>query len=517
MAVDIQVQAAKFANSMLAKLNQKAVEMAGVEVMWFRAHPQERSTDVIFQSYTLHNVDECPVILKAIYSDAAYDDAALTFSFNGIDYKPSLTLEIPIKTWIAAADEDGTIPQEKDIVFIPQTNKLWQVKSMTPVASMAGQITSYKTMLETYRPEADRHISGELKDAIEANTLCVDKLFGAAIDETLKDLTNDKQSSQFSSTERDKYKDLSPNAKGYCTIMTRGEKTETISDNVELSGHIAARSYYNMSSGGYKAVEYKNIHDEISSDDSRCLSVLVRMLEDSSVKERYVTSILENTRNRKYVFLEISTDTKDLKSGDTVIVERGVLSFYGCITDVDSDKLVVMVPVKLIRTIEDAINGWEELDGYYLRKESPVNLLSGESENGDFEISLYGGKYISIVVAGIEYFFKFKKKLEQDRWYGFIINLQKEMTVDVFDSLPELSKIYSFEQKIAWEDDVYTAYYIKSSNSNITNIRLYDMANSNIDKQLEDLVSYNVKNGSHAIINDSADLVINNKYYGEQR
>ena len=51
----------------------------------------------------------------------------------------------------------------------------------------------------------------------------------------------------------------------------------------------------------------------------------------------------------------------------------------------------------------------------------------------------------------------------------------------------------------------------------MTNIRLYNIANDNIDKQLTDIVSYNISNGSKAIINDSADLWIDNKYYGKQR
>ena len=84
-----QEAAAAFANNQLNDMNMAALDMYGVDVLWFRSVPQLRSSDVIFQSYTLHNVEQCPLKTKVMYTDTNYDDAALTFSFNGIEYKPS--------------------------------------------------------------------------------------------------------------------------------------------------------------------------------------------------------------------------------------------------------------------------------------------------------------------------------------------------------------------------------------------------------------------------------------------
>ena len=61
------------------------------------------------------------------------------------------------------------------------------------------------------------------------------------------------------------------------------------------------------------------------------------------------------------------------------------------------------------------------------------------------------------------------------------------------------------------------SYEINSSNAYLTNIRLYDVWNKELDKQITDIVSYNTPYNSHAIINDSADTALNKTYTGQQR
>ena len=51
----------------------------------------------------------------------------------------------------------------------------------------------------------------------------------------------------------------------------------------------------------------------------------------------------------------------------------------------------------------------------------------------------------------------------------------------------------------------------------MTNIRLYDVYNKELDKQITDIVTYNTPYDSHAIINDSADTPLNKPYTGVQR
>lgn len=513
-----QEAAIAFANNQLSDMNMAALEMYGIEVLWFRTIPQKRSTDVIFQTYTLHNVEQCPLKTKVMYTDTNYDDAALTFSMSGIEYKPTLTLEIPVMSWRKATDNDNSLPQKRDIVFIPQTNKLWQVSSMTPVAALGGQITSYKMLMETYTPEADRLIGDTLEHSIEENTVNVDKLFGKAIENALDDLTDKPQLSNKTSTERDEYKKATPNATE-STILTRNAKPQTISGNIEVDGHIVARSYYDMNMTNDIVVEYLNINDIITEDSVRCLSIWANIRQSSSTG-RKIDKLEIKGRDKSYTYVSVSGDLVGLSENDGITLYRNSLSMSGIIDCIDKNEGCIKISNRFIDSANEIYDNWAELTNFKIKKEGKINLLSGvSSANGDFQINLIAKKYIEVLFPnGDGVLSEIETDLNEDSWYGFIINISNnELEVNVFESTPILKRISSVKTKIKRNNETLTRYYIAKSNSYITNIRFYNIGNYNIDKQLTDLVSYIIKNNSNAIINDSADIYLNLKYYGEQR
>jgi uncharacterized LabA/DUF88 family protein len=61
-------------------LNNAVNQLIGYEVRWFRAVPQIRSQDVIFQEWTLFNVEDTPKCLKVVLPDGSVD-----FSIKGDD------------------------------------------------------------------------------------------------------------------------------------------------------------------------------------------------------------------------------------------------------------------------------------------------------------------------------------------------------------------------------------------------------------------------------------------------
>lgn len=66
MAFNIN-EMAQSAYSIIQNLQQQAVSMVGVEALYFRATPHADSEDaVIFQEYTLYNVEDCGHPLKVI-------------------------------------------------------------------------------------------------------------------------------------------------------------------------------------------------------------------------------------------------------------------------------------------------------------------------------------------------------------------------------------------------------------------------------------------------------------------
>jgi hypothetical protein len=105
-------------------------------------------------------------------------------------------------------------------------------------------------------------------------------------------------------------------------------------------------------------------------------------------------------------------------------------------------------------------------------------------------------------------------------WYGIYINLLGDtFGIDIYKANDKLERVESRRdiKNLIYDSVNCGELFINGSASYLTNIRFYDVSNIDIDKQILDLVSYNARNDSHAIVNDSADTYINKPYLGKQR
>ena len=156
------------------------------------------------------------------------------------------------------------------------------------------------------------------------------------------------------------------------------------------------------------------------------------------------------------------------------------------------------------------------MPGYAITSDSVIGLLNSDV----FNISIKGLSMISISTSEDEALIPVTEEIKTDKWYGVIINFGDNFSVDLYttvdDKLTRISSVDNITNEI-YESIEIENYYINSSNGNITNIRLYNSFNKEIDKQLTDLVSYNIRNDNNAIINDSADTYLNKEYKGRQR
>ena len=156
---------------------------------------------------------------------------------------------------------------------------------------------------------------------------------------------------------------------------------------------------------------------------------------------------------------------------------------------------------------------WYKMPGFTLMSDNSINLLSGN----DFNISIKGKDAISISYKEKETIVQLTNQLKDLFWYGFVINLGEKFSVDVygtdngFKRIESVSDIDNKSYEIKIEN-----FYMKSSSSDITNIRFYTVENTDVDKQITDLLAYNAKNDSFAIINDSVDVYLNKPYVGRQ-
>lgn len=503
----IQEAATKFVNEILGGLNSAATQIAGVDVMWFRLQPDKRSQDVIFQSYTLYGVEDCPLSFKAMYSDNSYDDAAITYNIMGINFNVPMTLDIALNTWNEATGSDGTIPQKGDIVFMPMTRKLMEVVSMQPVKQLGGQLTSYKVNLSIYTPTRNRIVGEQLKESIENNTTNLIERFGEDIHKNVEDIVDDNQLSLFDSTSKDKQKKVTPTNTSSSIML---DVRTIISEDLIIDGHTVARNHYNLDSPVMKIVEYKK-SDVISTENERCLSCWFKINDIKNTAIKNIKDGITISKVNGEYFIDTSVGNK-FAENENVVIKRGSIVIPGTVVNTSRIK----VNGDLITKLNKSVPQWKNMPGYAITSDSVIWLLNSD----DFNISVKGCHMISISTSEEESLISISEDIKTNKWYGVIINFGDTFSVDLYtivdDKLTRISSIDNVNNEI-YELIEIKNYYIKPSNGNITNIRLYDSFNKEIDKQLTDLVSYNIRNDHNAIINDGADTYLNKEYRGRQR
>lgn len=500
----IQEAASQFATTVLASINSAAAETAGVEVMYFRATPDKRSQDVIFQTYTLYGVEDCPLTFKALYSDTGYDDGAITYNIMGLNFAIPMTMDIAVKTWEDVTGNDGTIPQEHDVVFIPMTRKLMEVVSMTPVKQLGGQLTSYKVNLGIYKPTRSRLVGENLRESIAKSTTNLDERFGEDIERTLKDIVDPDQLSIHTSDVKDEQKIVTPTKS---ETSNRLDVRSIIDYDLIVDGHTVSRSYYDMSSSSGIVVKYKK-GDSFTKEDKRCLSVWVRLHDSniSSVKNIKDSSL--NLSDGEYYLT--TTIGKKFSIGESVILKRGIITVPG---EIVSQKRI-RLNYNVVKKLNKMNANWYKMPGFTLMSDNSINLLSGN----DFNISIKGKDAISISYKEKETIVQLTNQLKDLFWYGFVINLGEKFSVDVYgtdNGFKRIESVSDIDNK-SYDEIKIENFYMKSSSSDITNIRFYTVENTDVDKQITDLLAYNAKNDSFAIINDSVDVYLNKPYVGRQ-
>lgn len=471
-------------------LNSVASNMYGVAVKWFRSIPQERSKDVLFMEWTLYNVEDCPLNLNVIYNDSGYDEAALTYNMMGIEYSIPLTMSISILDWQRVTNHDGSTPAKGDIIYIPQSNRLYEVVSMTPQKTVASQITSYKVNLQKYQPKRNRFLGDNLSDTIDIYTNSVEKLLGEEIEDEIKDIINDKQLSPHNSTSnKDKYKELL-------------KKNATIIKDIICDGHTIAKSYYKNTSLNDYLVYYKNISDVICKNDTRTFSCIYSF---------------ENNINKENKLKNISL----LKKNNSYHIYKCVLPYtYNCGVSLESE-LIQMYGEYNYKNKELKISNKfieEYGDDWFNFGIKTYNNKNNLITSDNFSIDIIGNTTYILSIKGKDYIFNSDFELEKNKWYNFVFNLGKNTTLKIYNVTNKLKLLHESQLPTKkWGDFTNNEYYIKGGDNNITNIRLYNIGLDSEEKYITNAITYLGNDDSKLIINDNADVFFENDYYGNPR
>ncbi|MEG1142578.1 MAG: hypothetical protein RSE41_09075, partial [Clostridia bacterium] len=193
-------------------LNYMANIMTGLDVKWFRAVPEQYSKDVIFQEYTLSNVDSTPICIKVVVPNGQFPDSKYNYDLMGLEYDVPLEIHIDMRYWKELAGYD-TMPQRGDIIYFTLNNKLYEVNSSYEFRGFAEQVTGYKCALVKYQNKSSRKLDDDLAATIEALTVSTESLFGEDIKNDINKLVDHKENSPYLNSSRDVFKTLDPSLK----------------------------------------------------------------------------------------------------------------------------------------------------------------------------------------------------------------------------------------------------------------------------------------------------------------
>jgi hypothetical protein len=343
--------------------------MIGIDSKWFRAIPSQRSKDVIFQEYTLSNVEECPVEVKVVLPKNTKFPDKYNYDLMGLEYEIPLEVQIDKQYW-----EDkmgfGTAPQINDIVYLVIPNKLYDVESSYLFRGFMEQVTTWKVRLKKYQPKAERREPGILSQTIDQYTVSETEIFGEAIQSDVDKLTNKQQFSPFNSTSRDLYKSLDASIR-------------SISEEINVYGTVVADSYYDMyfTKDSSKVVQY-NINDLFTTDTDKSLTAWFSLKTfDTNVYDvNYITADTTYDPSANY---KISFKTpKAFSVDDTfVIYKPGAMNIYVKVVLIDNKIYYCQIDDKLLTHLTNIKSDWNTLPNYKMQVKPPLCLIDSESNN----------------------------------------------------------------------------------------------------------------------------------------
>jgi hypothetical protein len=524
-------------------INSAANALFGYDFKWFRAVPQQRSKDVIFQEYTLYNVDECPLDIKAVIPGGTMPDSKYTFDLMGLEYEVPFELQIDKKYWESIAGF-GTAPQKKDIVYWPMANKLYQVESAYLFRGFMEQETTWKCNLRKYMPEAARREPSMLQKTIDIYTVSAEEIFGAATKANVEKLVDDKQMSQFNGTSQDKYKKYDSELK-------------TVAQSLQIYGTIVAQSYYDMQTPiWFNAITY-NGSDIINKTTDRALMAWVQpripisiskeydiknispivtwpdvSSFDSSIGESVDASIFSGTNY--IITLNSPASLLDIKIDNNVVISRpGALNFYAKIAAISINPLTYycVINTMVVEDLNEIKSDWFSQKGYKLQVKDPISIIDGINDFGDhvMSVNIFANQYIAInygdrYLNNDAYVIKLDDKLVDGQWYGIVVNIGNswgQYNVYVWepsltDKNAKLQNIFYETLKLYTEDIGVASYSINKSPSFLTNIRLFKTTVEE-ERQSNELLSYFSQDGDQLIIGDNADTIMKLPYVTKQR
>lgn len=502
--IDLNAIAQSF-TPIINQLNSLATQTVGLEVHWMRAIPHEKSEDVIFHEYTLHDV-ECPRVIKVVTSNSSYNPGNFTIDYFGINYEAPLEVSVDTATWVSVFGQD-TMPQQHDIVYIELLNCLYEVATSTVEYGFMNQEVGFKIQLTKWNPRANVRLNQAVEDTIDDLTVGEAELFNDEISNQIADIIDEPETSELlnsSAAENDIFKTRDIDAIEMNSIETK-------------QNHIA-NSYYDLRYMT-QAIIYRNgdLYDVTSKDNYRYFSCWFKIIKDEN--RPIEIGSLEN-KNGKYY---LSANVNGLEDGGDVEFRRGNFLTMHAVTNqvrLANGQLRYMVTFNNseYRDVVKKITNWNSNLSMVVTKNHPL-LMGRTGGKCNFSISVIGTNSIMVKFGT-----KAKRvaigNIPQNQWVAIGISLGKESKGYFFTKDAQWNLRLTSEFDLGNMENSFEVgeFYIPQSDTLLTNIRYYRTSEYS-DEELvnKDLNWMLAKNDSRTIVNDNAAVPNTSPFITSQR
>jgi len=477
----------------LEQLSCLVSDLFGHTVNYYKHDPRSDSEDVILKEYSLYNVRSVEN-LKIVLPDNEFPTREIAFSPDGLLSPDMFEVHI-VKTHFQTVFGTGTRPGERDYLYFPEIERVFEINSIAEADESLNASTYYRVMLTDYQDRKDRYYDDapEAIEEIDEITVSSNDVFG---EETVAEEAVARKPEQYntiSAGDSDYLRDqIDPN------LIISEEK-------IRNNFTVISKNYYKLNSvtRDQDVVIYK-YNKGFTTMENRAFTFWVRPHIVNSYSYSLITEINQTTDGNT----EFTLANHGYSVGDIIRI-KGTIDYNGVhtVSSVNSDSYV-------INTIY--ISG-EVSNGKSKMYEQCKYFNYG---NTDFAVTLIIDALI-ITVAGNNFVFDLSlegKTFTNENWYGIVINLSntfKQLSafvwnidkitgspqfnkgsemVNMYNKTISLTETYSVADSLNWK--------IVSCNIDLTNIRIFTVP-IEIEEQSLVLSQYVVKDSHLHVLVDN--------------
>ena len=499
-------------------------QLFGHDVLYARAVPMAIGKDVTLHEWTLYDVDD-PKCIKVIVPKNEFPDNKIMFNPMGLDFEMPFEIQI-VKDYYEEIFGIGTGPQKRDIIYFSLTNRIYEIDTSYLYKDLMQKEIYWKISLKKYAPKANRYEPQDLREQFDELTWDSEERFGEEVKlEAIKTTDPQQYDPKIGSVDYDPTR-LHINDKLIISQLKLPNYTNILSES-----QYDLRSLYDSNlTIQPTAVEYRAVVDFPSTADrSLCmwfkeLNPTIAVPKDNVKGYLTLGSAGPLTTPLTYTI----TAKRNYAVGTNIkITHYNGLSLYGdiaSVTDVTSGYVyTINVRNEIIQYLSAYYSNWASSfsnTGYVAEATNEQILFDGYSGGAGWRISIYANRYIIFKDTEKEYINILNTNLVQNYWYAIFVNMSnfyRQLTIDLWvrkwneetpqpERTTDLENIYSNTNMPfnAIDRSLNAKYKLVATNLAITNLRLNDKTETDLDKQSIILNETIVQDAQFGIIIDNA-------------